>query len=127
MGWNVDYLADHRLVRVTSEGRLGLEDFRQLTRDAIAAGRIHATSRFLVDHRRTVPDLGAADIFDMPQRVQDLGFGADFRIAIVASPDSPKRADFEFYAIQCGNLGLHFLRLFLDCDDALAWVSRGPG
>lgn len=127
MGWKVDYLAEHRIVRVTSEGTLGRQDLRQLTRDAIAAGRIHATPRFLVDHRRMLPDLGAADIFDMPQRVQDLGFGADFRIAMVASPDSPKRADFEFYAIQCGNLGLHFLRLFLDYDDALDWVSRGPG
>ena len=127
MGWNVEYLADHRIVRVTSEGKLGREQFRQLTRDTIAAGRIHATARFLVDHRKMVPDLGAADIFDMPQRMQDLGFGADLRIALVASPDSPKRSDFEFYAIQCGNLGLHFLRLFFDYDAALDWVSRGPG
>ena len=127
MAWTVEYLPDHRIVRVTSEGRLGREQLRQLTRDAIAAGRIHATPRFLVDHRRMLPDLGTADIFDMPQRVQDLGFGTDFRIAMLASPDSPKRADFEFYAIQCGNLGLHFLRLFFDYDAALEWVSRGPG
>lgn len=127
MGWLVEYLPGHRVVRITSEGTLGREDLRQLTRDAIAAGRIHATPRFLVDHRRMLPDLGAADIFDMPQRVQDLGFGADFRIAMVASPASPKRGDFEFYAVQCGNLGLHFLRLFMDYDAGLAWVSRGPG
>lgn len=127
MSWTVDYLAEHRVVRVTSEGRLGRGQLRQLTRDAVAAGRIHATPRFLVDHRRMVPDLGAAEIFNMPQRVQDLGFGADFRIAMVAAPDSPKRADFEFYAIQCGNLGLHFLRLFFDHDAGLEWVSRGPG
>jgi hypothetical protein len=122
MGWKIDYLAEHRIIQVTSEGTLGRQDLRQLTRDAITAGRIHATPRFLVDHRRMIPDLGAADIFDMPQRVQDLDFGVDFRIAMVASPDSPKRADFEF-----GNLGLHFLRLFMDYDDALEWVSRGPG
>lgn len=127
MPWKIDHLGDHRVVRVTSEGRLDREQLRQLTRDAIAAGRIHATPRFLVDHRRMIPDLGAADIFDMPQRVQDLGFGADFRIAMVAAPDSPKRGDFEFYAIQCGNLGLHFLRLFFNYDAALEWVSRGPG
>jgi len=127
VGWKVDYIPEHRLVRVTSEGTLGREDMRSLMRDTIAAGRIHATPRFIVDHRRMRPDLGTADIFDMPRRAQDLGFGADFRIAVVASPDSPKREDFEFYAIQCGNLGLHFLRLFFDYDDALEWVSRGPG
>jgi len=127
VGWKVDYIPEHRLVRVTSEGTLGREDMRSLMRDTIAAGRIHATPRFIVDHRRMQPDMGTADIFDMPRRAQDLGFGADFRIAMVASPDSPKREDFEFYAIQCGNLGLHFLRLFFDYDSALEWASRGPG
>ena len=127
MGWKVEYLPEHRMVRVTSEGTLDREQLRQLTRDTIAAGRIHGTARFLVDHRRMVPHLGTADIFDMPQRMQDLGFGTDFRIAMAASPDSPKRADFEFYTIQCGNLGLHFLRLFFDYDAALDWASRGPG
>jgi len=127
VSWNVEYLVEHRIVRVTSEGSLDRQSLRQLTRDAVSAGRIHATPRFLVDHRRMLPNLGAADIFDMPQRVQDLGFGADFRIAMLAAPDSPKRDDFEFYAIQCGNLGLHFLRLFFDYDSALEWASRGPG
>ncbi len=127
MPWTIEFLPEHRVVRLTSDGRLGREQLRELTRDAVAAGRLHGTPRFLVDHRRMIPDLGAADIFDMPQRAQDLGFGPDFRIALVAAPDSPKRADFEFYAIQCGNLGLHFIRLFFDYDSGLAWVSRGPG
>ena len=127
MGWNVDYLAEHRLVRVTSEDTLDRDLLRQLSRDVVAAGRVHATARFLVDHRRMLPNLGAADIFDMPQRAQELGFGPDLRIAMVVSPESPRRGDFEFYAIQCGNLGLHFLRLFFDYDAALEWASRGPG
>ena len=32
MAWKIDYLAGHRVVRVTSEGRLGREQLRQLTR-----------------------------------------------------------------------------------------------
>jgi hypothetical protein len=124
VAWTVEYIAELKLVRVTSQGRLDLAELRQLTRDAVAAGRIHATARFLVDHRAMEPDLGTTAIFDMPQRVQDLGFGPDFRIAMVAAPDSPKRADFEFYAIQCGNVGLHFLRLFFDYDAALEWATR---
>lgn len=127
MAWHIDYLEQHRLIQVTSEGTLGRDALVQLSLDAVAAARRHGTARFIIDHRRMLPDLGTADIFDMPQRVQNLGLGPELRIAMVASPDSPKRGDFEFYAIQCGNLGLHFLRLFFDYEDALEWASRGPG
>ena len=36
---------------------------------------------------------------------------------------SPSRADFEFYAIQCGNLGIDFLRLFFDPAPAITWLT----
>ena len=68
--------------------------------------------------------LGTTEIFDMPKRGEDAGFGPDLRIAILVDADSPSRADFEFYAIQCGNLGIHFLRLFFDHAQALEWLSR---
>ena len=93
-----------------------------------AAGHAHRCARFLIDHRRTVLALGTTEIFDMPRRGEDAGFGPDLRIAILVDADSPSRADFEFYAIQCGNLGLHFLRLFFDADQATAWLTadRAP-
>ena len=36
---------------------------------------------------------------------------------------TPTRADFEFYAVQCGNLGIHFMRLFFDRAQAMEWLT----
>ena len=124
MAWNVDYLGENGVVQVTARGLHDRTMLRDLTRDAVAAGHAHRCSRFLIDHRLTRLALGTAEIFDMPKRGEDAGFGPDLRIAILIEPDSPARADFEFYAIQCGNLGIHFLRLFFDHAQALEWLSR---
>ncbi|MBW8310448.1 MAG: hypothetical protein K0M64_00315 [Rhizobium sp.] len=124
MAWNVEYLGDAGVVQVTAQGLHDRGMLRQLTRDAVAAGHAHRCSRFLIDHRLTRLALGTTEIFDMPKRGEDAGFGPDLRIAIVIEPDAPTRADFEFYAIQCGNLGIHFLRLFFDRAQALEWLSR---
>lgn len=127
MGWTVDYLEDRRVVRVVAEGEADRPHLRDLTRDAVAAGYRHRCDRFLIDHRRTRLALGTAEIFDMPKRGEDAGFGPGLRIAILIGLDSPSRADFEFYAIQCGNLGIHFLRLFFDEASALDWLSNRDG
>lgn len=123
MAWVVRHLPEPDLIEVVAEGPADRDQLRQLTRDAVAAGHAHRCSRFLVDHRRTRLVLGAAEIFDMPRRGEDAGFGSDLRIAILIEAASPSRADFEFYAIQCGNLGIHFLRLFFDREQALAWLG----
>ena len=124
MGWTVDHLEDPGVIRVVAEGPADRQQLRQLTRDAVAAGHQHRCARFLIDHRRTQLALGTAEIFDMPKRGEDAGFGDDLRIGILIEPESPSRPDFEFYAIQCGNLGIHFLRLFFDEATALDWLGR---
>jgi hypothetical protein len=124
VGWSIDHLEAQDLVRVISQGPADRQQLRQLTRDAVAAGHRHDCPRFLIDHRRTQLALGTTEIFDMPKRGEDAGFGNALRIAILVDPASPSRPDFEFYAIQCGNLGMHFLRLFFDLDSALEWLAR---
>ncbi|WP_374603384.1 hypothetical protein [Arenimonas sp.] len=123
MGWNIEYLADQDVVQVTAEGLHDRRTLRELTRDAVVAGHQHRCPRFLVDHRRTRLALGAAEIFDMPRRGEDAGFGPDLRIAILIEADGPTRGDFEFYAVQCGNLGIHVMRLFFDRDQAMEWLT----
>ena len=124
MAWEVQHLAEADVVQVTAEGLHDRTSLRDLTRDAVAAGHLHHCARFLIDHRGTRLALGAAEIFDMPKRGEDAGFGPDLRIAILIDADGPTRGDFEFYAVQCGNLGIHFMRLFFDRDQAMEWLSR---
>lgn len=123
MHWTVEHLPGLSQVRVTAEGDADRSQLRQLTRDAMAAGHAHACPRFLIDHRRTRLRLGAAEIFDIPRRGDDGGFGHALRVAILLEPTSPSRSDFEFYAIQCGNLGIHALRLFFDEASAQEWLA----
>lgn len=123
MAWTVEHLAGEDVVQVTAEGLHDRAALRQLTRDAVVAGHQHRCARFLVDHRRTRLALGAAEIFDMPRRGEDAGFGDDLRIAILIDADAPTRADFEFYAVQCGNLGIHCLRLYFDRGQAMEWLT----
>ena len=124
MGWTVEHDTDHDLVRIVASGPADRDQLRQLTRDAVAAGHRFGTARFLVDHRLTTLELGTTEIFDMPRRGEDAGFGPDLRIALLVDAEGPTRADFEFYAIQCGNLGIHFLRLFFDETGAVEWLGR---
>ena len=124
MGWTVEHDTDRDLVRITAAGPADRTQLRELTRDAVAAGHRYGTARFLVDHRRTTLELGTTEIFDMPRRGEDAGFGPDLRIALLVDAEGPTRADFEFYAIQCGNLGIHFLRLFFDETGAVVWLGR---
>ena len=124
MGWTVEHEADRDIVRVVASGPADRAALRALTRDAVVAGHLHHCPRFLIDHRRTTLVLGTTEIFDMPKRGEDAGFGPDLRIAILVDADSPSRADFEFYAIQCGNLGIHFLRLFFDEAAARDWLGK---
>ncbi|KFN49581.1 hypothetical protein [Arenimonas composti] len=123
MAWVVEYQRANGFVRVTAQGEADRAALRELTREAMATGHANGCSRFLIDHRRTTLALGTAEIFDMPRRGEDGGFGPDLRIAILIDPASPSRPDFEFYAIQCGNLGIHFLRLFLDEESAVDWLA----
>ncbi len=124
MGWTVEHLGDRDIVRVVAQGPADRAALRALTRDAVVAGHMARCSRFLIDHRLTTLVLGTTEIFDMPRRGEDAGFGPDLRIAILIDADGPTRADFEFYAIQCGNLGIHFLRLFFDEAQAVEWLAR---
>ena len=124
MAWEVQHLAEADVVQVTAEGLHDRTMLRDLTRDAVRAGHQFRTARFLIDHRRTRLALGAAEIFDMPRRGEDAGFGSDLRIAILIDADGPTRGDFEFYAVQCGNLGIHFLRLFFDEAAARDWLGK---
>lgn len=124
MAWTVEHLQDRGIVRVIAAGPADRADLRALTRDAVVAGHMNRCTRFLIDHRLTTLALGTTEIFDMPRRGEDAGFGSDLRIAILIDADGPTRADFEFYAIQCGNLGIHFLRLFFDAEQAMEWLGR---
>ena len=123
MGWTVEHDTARDIVRIVASGPADRAQLRELTRDAVAAGHRHRCARFLIDHRRTRLALGTTEIFDMPRRGEDAGFGADLRIAILIDADGPTRPDFEFYAIQCGNLGIHFLRLFFDEQQAVEWAA----
>lgn len=122
MSWVIDYLPEHRVVRVTTSGTMALEQIKQMAEDALAAGAAQGADHFLVDHRLMVPALSHEEIFDLPRISEEQGVAPTTRVAIVFSPDSPRREDFFFYEVRTRSKGNSNIRQFNDYDQALGWL-----
>ena len=122
MSWVIDYLPEHALVRVTTSGTMDLDQIKQMATDALAAGVTHGADHFLVDHRLMLPALSHEEIFDLPRINEEQGVALTMRVAIVFSPDSPRKEDFFFYEVRTRSKGTSNIRQFNDYDQALDWL-----
>lgn len=125
MGWTIEFLPETQILRVTTAGTMGLEQIKQMAAEGMAAGVSHAATRFLVDHRKMLPSLSHEDIFDLPRINAEQGVARTMRVAIVFSPDSPRREDFFFYEVRTRSKGASNIRQFDDYDQALDWLLAG--
>ncbi len=123
MGWQIDYLQDIDAVRVTTSGTMRLDDIRQMTIDALAAGNAQGANRFLIDHRLMLPAMSNEDIFDLYKINAGLGVDASMRAAIVYNADSAGKDDFFFYEVHTMSRGASNIRLFTDLLQAMDWLA----
>jgi len=111
-----------RVVRVIPEGPMRLVTIRQLSAAAIAAAPPGRPRKFLSEDRNMLPELSTVELFDLPSILERLGLERSDRIAVVYSPDSPKRSDFEFFENVAYNRG-YAVKLFTDPDKARDWLN----
>lgn len=126
MGWVIDYLPEHALIRLTTSGTMDLAQLTAMATEGMAAGVAHGAERFLVDHRNMLPALSHEDIFDLPRLNAEQGVGRSMRVAIVFNPQSPRKEDFFFYDVRNRSKGASNIRQFGDYDQALDWLLSSP-
>ena len=124
MKWVIDYLPQEAVLRVTTFGAMGPDDHKAFILDALAVGKTHGATRFLVDHREMTTALSIEDIFDLPTVIAGLGVERKQRAAIVYRADSTSRDDFFFYDARNMSKGIRNIRLFTDPKNALEWLAE---
>jgi hypothetical protein len=122
--WVIDYLPQEAVLRVTTSGIMDRNDHNAFILDALAAGKAHGTTRFLVDHREMTTALSIEEVFDLPTVIAGLGVERKQRAAIVYRADSASRDDFFFYDARNMSMGIRNVRLFTDPQNALEWLAE---
>jgi hypothetical protein len=122
--WVIDYLPQEAVVRVVTSGPMRLEENLAFIADALAVGKQHGASRFLVDHRNMTTAMSIEELFDLPVTNARMGVDPSQRAAVVYSPDSPSRDDFFFYDARNRGKGIRSIRLFTDIQHAMDWLAE---
>jgi hypothetical protein len=121
VAYRIDVELEHERLRITSSGKMGAGEFREMTQAGLAAARAAGVHRVLVDHRNMVPAVAAVDIHDLPRVFVELGITADLRIATVIP--AAHRALFDYFQALAWNRGDHHFRQFEDEAEACAWLQ----
>jgi hypothetical protein len=123
MPWLIDYLPDTGVLQVTTSGRMGLADIRQMTIEALSSAAPHEARRFLIDHRKMLPAMTTEDLYDLHKINIELGVDHNLRAAIVYSVHSDGKDDFFFYEVNTLARGTSNIRLFTDLLQAIDWLT----
>ncbi len=93
--------------------------------EAVAFGREHKTTKFLIDHREMMPDssISAMDFYRLPMLLTEAGGERANRVAVVISPESKEKNGFEFFETVFRTNG-HPFKVFNEESQALEWLSN---
>ena len=122
--YRIDYLDDHQVLRITTEGRQGPADHALWVREALAEAGRRGWRKFIADHRRMELDFAFVEIYDWPRHLRDMGLEPGIRVALVVAATDPKAPDYRFFADAAFNQGLPLMRLFNDYEPALSWLQE---
>ncbi|MGH8499973.1 MAG: hypothetical protein ACRERV_14380, partial [Methylococcales bacterium] len=97
MAFSFEYHESENYVFVHTSGVMTMQDIIQLAQEALLFAREHKVKRFLVDHRKMIPDIATHDIYDLPGINRELGINDKLKTAVVYSENSARKEDFAFY------------------------------
>ena len=122
MAFTLEYLEAKCIIFAYTFGVMTQQELIKLAHEAFTLGAKHGVERYLVDHLYMTPDIGTADLFDLPEIHQQLGLGGNVKVAAVYSEHSLKKEDFELYQMRAWSQGIHNLRHFTDIQQAMNWL-----
>jgi len=119
MAYSVEFDSEHQIVRVLITGRLDVENGLAATAEGIELAEQHQARRFLFDVRGAEVDAELVDVYEMPDRIWDLGAKPDNRAAIIYSQDL---LTYEFLENVARNRGQN-VNTFKDEEKAIKWLT----
>jgi hypothetical protein len=123
MSHDVRIIPADEFLQTTIEGTIAFESSEQILRQIAAACRDHDQHHVLIDATK-LPEksLSVIELYQLGSGLQQYGFGATHRIAIVCNPgESTQRA--KFFELVATNRGAN-VRVFAHLAEAWTWLSE---
>lgn len=125
MAWTIGMSDDDAIINVVTSGIMNKGHIIQMCAEAIAFGREHGTTKFLIDHREMMPDstISLMDIYRLPMLLTEAGEESTNKVAVVISPEKKKKNGFNFFETVYRTNG-HPFKVFHEEFQALEWLSN---
>jgi len=124
MAWTIGLSDDDAVINVVTSGIMTKGHIIQMCAEAIAFGKKHEATRFLIDHREMMPDstISSMDIYRLPMLLTESGEERENRVAVVISHQEKKNG-FDFFESVYRTNG-HPFKVFRGEMQALEWLSH---
>ncbi|MCB5186059.1 hypothetical protein LG201_12665 [Methylobacillus gramineus] len=120
MRFEIDYLKEHHVSRLTMSGIMVLREYRGMILSIMAEMEARHTRKLIVDLRHVTLSLSLTDTATLPDINQELGVGDDYRVAMIFMEHSPKATGVKLYEILAAHRGYDH-KLFTRYPAALLW------
>ena len=124
MTWNLSCPGENEIIRLELHGELTADSVLLLVQDVIRAIEEFSSTVFLVDFRRSVPQMNSFEMYDLTHRLSELGLSRSVKFADIV----PKAfwGDFRFMETLCHNCG-YCMSIFIDEESARGWLLSTNG
>jgi len=121
MPYTIDHIEEGNIVRVTSRGRVTMEEYMAGSKEIVDLLAKHDSTCLFVDDTELDNAASIADFYDLPDFFRQIGLSSQVRVAILLDATSSAKGDLEFFKTVCGNRG-YILNTFTSFDEAMEWL-----
>ncbi len=118
----VDYLEQHKVVKLTARGVFDLAANNKLVSAALAASKRYGTDLILIDDRNVEIKMDYVKLYDLPEHNQMRGVSQNLRVALLYTPSRELDQMFKFYENRSHIMDFQHT-VFTEEDKALRWLT----
>ncbi|MCB5190601.1 hypothetical protein LG198_07675 [Methylobacillus arboreus] len=123
MRFELDYLDEYRVSRVTLSGVMRLREYQAMVQSVLAEMADRETTRLVVDLRNVTLSLSFAETSSLPDTNLALGVPMHYQVAVIFLEYSVKATGVRLYEIIAGNRGYDH-KLFTCYPSAFQWLHK---
>ncbi len=122
MEWTIDYLKEDKIVCVKTAGLMDWEQHKKFALEVFPFAIKNGSHKMFIDFREMVPEFSLLQIDDLPNLLNEIGVGPEFKIAAVYDESSSHSGEFKFFK-NTSYLASIQVQYFHSEDEALAWLK----